>query len=56
MADTLSDQEIDFKELVISSTIEIHAISQLLVEKEIITQHEYAEKLKQVYLEFQGGP
>ena len=41
-------QTYDFKELLIAEMIEIDTITQLLIEKGIITQQEYLSKLKQV--------
>jgi hypothetical protein len=41
-------QAYDFKELLIAEMIEIDTITQLLIEKGIITQQEYLTKLKHV--------
>ena len=46
-------QTYDFKELLISEMIEIDTITQLLIEKGIITQQEYLSKLKQVQQEYE---
>lgn len=54
MAEKLDPQQIaDFKELMISNMIEIQAIVQLLMEKGIIEQYEYIEKLKKVQMEYE---
>jgi hypothetical protein len=47
-------QTIDFKELLIAEMIEIDTITQLLIEKGIITQQEYMTKLKQVKQEYEN--
>jgi hypothetical protein len=53
MAQQLSPEELaSFKELLLSSMIEIQTIAQLLFEKGIITQREYDVKLKQVKAEY----
>lgn len=46
-------QTYDFKELLISEMIEIDTITQLLIEKGIITQQEYLSKLKYVQQEYE---
>jgi hypothetical protein len=46
-------QTIDFKELLIAEMIEIDTITQLLIEKGIITQQEYLSKLKHVQHEYE---
>jgi beta-N-acetylglucosaminidase len=46
-------QTYDFKELLIAEMIEIDTITQLLIEKGIITQQEYLSKLKQVQHEYE---
>ena len=53
MAQQLSPEELaSFKELLLSSMIEIQTIAQLLFAKGIITQKEYDVKLKQVQAEY----
>jgi beta-N-acetylglucosaminidase len=47
-------QTIDFKELLIAEMIEIDTITQLLIEKGIITQQEFLSKLKQVKHEYEN--
>ncbi len=55
MAQKLDDHEtVSFKELLISHSIQIDALSQLLIEKGIITQEEFFKKLKQVQTEYQA--
>ena len=60
MAEKLDDQEIIyFQDLVTSSSIQVDALAQLLIDKGIFTQEEYFEKLKQVeaaYQKRQGRP
>jgi hypothetical protein len=46
-------QAYDFKELLIAEMIEIDTITQLLIEKGIITQQEYLSKLKYVKQEYE---
>ena len=54
MAEKLDPKElVEFKELLIANSIQVDALAQLLIEKGIITQKEYMEKLKQVQIEYQ---
>jgi hypothetical protein len=54
MSEKLDPQQTyDFKELLISEMIEIDTITQLLIEKGIITQQEYLTKLKHVKHEYE---
>jgi len=43
----------DFKELLTSNVIQLDAVTQLLIEKGIITGQEFFSKLKQVKAEYQ---
>ena len=54
MSEKLNPQQtFDFKELLISEMIEIDTITQLLIEKGIITRNEYLSKLKEVKQEYE---
>ncbi len=49
MAEKLDEKElVSFKEFLIAHSIQIDAVPQLLIEKEIITEQESFTKLKQV--------
>ena len=49
MAEKLDPKElVSFKELLISNSIQIEALTQLLVEKGVLTFEEVFEKLKEV--------
>ena len=53
MAKKLDPKElVSFEELIISNSIQIEALTQLLVEKGILTQAEYDAKLKQFQAEY----
>jgi len=55
MAEKLDPGEVtDFKELLISNMIQLDAVTQLLIEKGIITEQEFFSKLKQVQAEYQN--
>ena len=45
---------VSFKELLMANSIQIDALCQLLIEKELITQEEYFTKLKQVQTDYQN--
>ncbi len=47
------DQIADFEELLISNTIQLDVVTQLLIEKGIITENEFSDMLKQVQMEYQ---
>ena len=53
MAEKLDpDEMVSFKELLISNSIQIDAVTQLLIEKGIFTKEEFFEMLKQVQMEY----
>jgi len=55
MAEELDPKEItDYKELLISNMIQMDAVTQLLIEKGIITDQEFFSKLKQVQAEYKN--
>jgi hypothetical protein len=55
MAQNLTpDELVEFKELLIANSIQTEALVQLLIDKGIIKQDEFFEKLKQVYAEYQS--
>jgi len=45
---------VSFKELLISQMIQLDAVSQLLIEKGIITEKEFETKLKQVQHQYES--
>ena len=54
MAKKLDKRElVEFKELLMANSIQVDALCQLLIEKGIITQHEFFTKLKQVKIEYE---
>ena len=54
MAEKLNPAElVSFKELLMANSIQIDALCQLLIEKELITQEEFFTKLKQVQAEYE---
>ena len=53
MADKLDPKElVSFEELLVSNTIQIDAITQLLIEKGFFTKKEFFETLKRVQMEY----
>ena len=55
MAEKLDPSElVDFEELLISNTIQIDAVTQLLIEKGIFTKEEFFDMLKRVQMEYKG--
>ena len=53
MAEKLDqDQLVSFKELLISNSIQIDAVTQLLIEKGSLTKEEFFEMLKRVQMEY----
>jgi hypothetical protein len=55
MAQKLDDKEVvSFEELLMANVIQMDAISQLLIEKGIITEQEFFTKLKQVQGEWES--
>ena len=59
MAEKLDEKElVSFKELLMTNTIQLDAVTQLLIEKEVFTDDEFYGKLKKVtheYREKLGG-
>ncbi|MFC1866535.1 hypothetical protein ACFL0H_00115 [Thermodesulfobacteriota bacterium] len=54
MAERLDDKElVSFKEMIMASSMQVDAICQLLIEKGIITEQEFFNKLKQVLQDYQ---
>ncbi len=54
MAEKLDPNElVDFKELLIANSIQVDALTQLLIEKGLFTKEEFFAKLKQVQMEYQ---
>jgi len=54
MAEELDPKElVTFKELLTANSIQVDALTQLLVEKGIITEQEFFSRLKQVQAEYQ---
>ncbi len=58
MAEKLDqDQLVSFEELLISNSVQIDAVTQLLIEKAIFTKEEFFEMFKKVQMEYKrkGG-
>lgn len=54
MAQKLDPKElVSFEELLVSNTIQVDTITQLLIEKGFFTHEEFFEKLKRVQMEYQ---
>jgi hypothetical protein len=57
MAEKLDqDEMVSFKELLISNSIQIDAVTQLLIDKGIFTKEEFFEMLKRVQMEYKSKP
>ena len=55
MAEKLNDQELaSFKEFLIAQSIQVDALSQLLIEKGFITEQKFYAKLKKVQYDYQS--
>jgi hypothetical protein len=48
------DELVSFRELLISNTIQLDVVTRLLIEKGIITNEEFFDKLKQVQMEYKS--
>jgi hypothetical protein len=54
MAEQLDQKElVDYRELLIANSIQVDALSQLLIKKGFITEQEFFTKLKQVQGEWE---
>ena len=54
MAQKIYPEElVSFEELLVSNTIQIDAVIQLLIEKGFFTKEEFFERLKRVQMEYQ---
>ena len=54
MAEKLDDKElVSFKELLITNSIQLDALCQLLIMKGLITEEEYFSELKRVQKDYQ---
>ncbi len=55
MAERLNDKElVSFEELLRANSIQVDALSQLLIEKGPITEQEFFTKLKEVQYEYES--
>ena len=55
MAEKLNDKElVSFKEMLIANSIQVDALSQLLIEKGIFSEQEFFTKLKMVQMEYES--
>jgi hypothetical protein len=55
MAEKLDDKElVSFREMMIANSIQVDALSQLLIEKGLITEAEFFVKLKKVQADYQS--
>jgi hypothetical protein len=53
MAEKLDEKElVSFKELLMSNTIQVDAVTQLLMDKGVFTEDEFYAKLKEVGYEY----
>jgi hypothetical protein len=48
------DELVSFRELLISNTIQLDTVNRLLIEKGIITNEEFFDKLKEVQMEYKS--
>ncbi len=54
MAEKLDEKElVSFKEMLMANSIQVDALSQLLIEKSVITEQEFFTKLKMVQIEYE---
>jgi len=55
MAEKLDQSElVDFKELLIANSLQVDALTQLLIENGLFTKEEFFAKLKQVQVEYKS--
>ena len=55
MAEQLDNEELaSFRELLISNTIQLDVVTRVLIEKGIITDEEFFDKLKQMQMEYKS--
>ena len=55
MGEILDDRElISFKEMLMANSIQVDALSKLLIEKGIISEQEFFTKLKTVQMEYES--
>ena len=55
MAEKLDEKEpVTFNEMLIRNSIQVEALTQLLIEKGLITENEFYWKVKDVQMEFQS--
>jgi len=55
MGEKLNEKElVSFKELLRANSIQVDALSQLLIEKGIITEQEFYTKLKEVQYDYES--
>ena len=55
MAEKLNDKElVSFKEMLITNSIQVDALAQLLIEKGIFSEQEFFTKLKTVQMEYES--
>ena len=53
MAEKLDEKElVSFKEMLMANSIQVDAVAQLLIEKEVFTEEEFHAKLSQVVHEY----
>ena len=55
MGEILDDRElVSFKEMLMTNSIQVDALSKLLIEKGIISEQEFFTKLKMVQMEYES--
>ena len=56
MAEQLDKRElVSFREMLMSNSIMVDALAQLLIEKGLLTQEEFHKKLKEVQSQYKAG-
>jgi hypothetical protein len=55
MGEILDDRElVSFKEMLMTNSIQVDALSKLLIEKGVISEQEFFTKLKMVQMEYES--
>jgi hypothetical protein len=54
MAEKLSDKElVSFKEMIIANSVQVDALAQLIIKKQLITKNDFCAKLKAVQIRYE---
>ena len=55
LTEKLDDDElVSFKEMMTANSVKEYALAQLLIKKDLITEDEFHDKLKQVQMEYES--